>query len=273
MSEATAFLIESPSASASGIETTRPSGCEATAASMICAICTMLKPSGERYSTVTPRSSAALSTPFLTTDQNGSEAWPWLTTTKRMSWAMRRAGDADHRRRRRRPCVNPSFMMLAPLAGSCFCLRVSPGRGSCQSGICPLVEGALVRARRLAAARALPDMAACGSRRTIQPIRRAAQEVFGEQARAAARAAGGRPRAASPAGRGPWSGSPAGGGVPAHRADRGPAAATPPRPCARRPRPRRGPRAWPAADTPSGRQAAGACRARLMQSPRSQLQS
>ena len=28
-----------------------------------------------------------LSTPFLTTDQNGSEAWPWLTTTMRMSWA------------------------------------------------------------------------------------------------------------------------------------------------------------------------------------------
>ena len=46
MPEATAFLIESPSASASGIETTRPSGCEATAASMICAICTMSKVSG-----------------------------------------------------------------------------------------------------------------------------------------------------------------------------------------------------------------------------------
>ena len=88
MPEATAFLIESPSASASGIETTRPSGCEATAASMICAICTMSKVPGERYSTVTPRSSAAWSTPFLTTDQNGSEAWPWLTTTKRMSWAI-----------------------------------------------------------------------------------------------------------------------------------------------------------------------------------------
>ena len=74
MPEATAFLIASPSASASGIETTRPSGCEATAASMIWPICTMLKPSGERYSAVTPRSSAALSTPFLTTDQNGSDA-------------------------------------------------------------------------------------------------------------------------------------------------------------------------------------------------------
>ena len=35
MPEATALRIESPSASASGTETTRPSGCEATAASMI----------------------------------------------------------------------------------------------------------------------------------------------------------------------------------------------------------------------------------------------
>ena len=39
MPDATAFLIESPSASASGIETTRPSGLEATAASISCAIC------------------------------------------------------------------------------------------------------------------------------------------------------------------------------------------------------------------------------------------
>ena len=46
MPAATAFLIESPSASASGIETTRPSGCEATAASISCAICTMSKVSG-----------------------------------------------------------------------------------------------------------------------------------------------------------------------------------------------------------------------------------
>jgi hypothetical protein len=59
MPDATALRIESPSASASGTETTRPSGCEATAASMICAICTMLKVSGERYSTSTPRSAAA----------------------------------------------------------------------------------------------------------------------------------------------------------------------------------------------------------------------
>ena len=38
---------------------------------MSCDICTMSKVSGARYSTVTPRSSAAWSTPFLTTDQNG----------------------------------------------------------------------------------------------------------------------------------------------------------------------------------------------------------
>ena len=56
MPEATALRIESPSASASGTETTRPSGCEATAASMIWPICTMSNVSGAWYSTLTPRS-------------------------------------------------------------------------------------------------------------------------------------------------------------------------------------------------------------------------
>ena len=46
MPDATAFSIEVPSASASGIETTSPSGWEATAASMIWAICTMSNVSG-----------------------------------------------------------------------------------------------------------------------------------------------------------------------------------------------------------------------------------
>ena len=41
---------------------------------------TMSKVSGARYSTLAPVSFAARSTPFLTTDQNGSLAWPWLTT-------------------------------------------------------------------------------------------------------------------------------------------------------------------------------------------------
>src|SRR6185436_12934408 len=32
-----------------------------------------------------PRSAAAWSTPFFTTDQNGSDAWPWVTTSIVMS--------------------------------------------------------------------------------------------------------------------------------------------------------------------------------------------
>ena len=81
MPAATAARIESPSASASGIETTSPSGCEATAASISCAIATMSKVCGAWYWTSTPISSAASSTPFLTTDQNASDAWPWVITT------------------------------------------------------------------------------------------------------------------------------------------------------------------------------------------------
>ena len=56
-----------------------------TAASINWLMATMSKVSGARYSTLAPVSCAAFSTPFLTTDQNGSEAWPWLTTM--MSWA------------------------------------------------------------------------------------------------------------------------------------------------------------------------------------------
>ena len=48
MPAATAFFTESPSAEASGIETTSPSGFDATAASIICAILAMSKVSGER---------------------------------------------------------------------------------------------------------------------------------------------------------------------------------------------------------------------------------
>src|ERR1051325_5403371 len=80
---ATAFLIDGPSAFASGIDTTRPSGFEATAASINCDIATMSNFGGAWYSTLTPMSFAAASTPFFTTDQNGSEVWPCLTTTKR----------------------------------------------------------------------------------------------------------------------------------------------------------------------------------------------
>ena len=47
MPAATAFFIDAPSAAASGIETTRPSGLEATAASISCAISTMSKVSGD----------------------------------------------------------------------------------------------------------------------------------------------------------------------------------------------------------------------------------
>ena len=43
----------------------------------------MSKVSGARYSTVAPVTFCASSTPFLTTDQNGSEAWPCTTTTIR----------------------------------------------------------------------------------------------------------------------------------------------------------------------------------------------
>ena len=83
MPAATAASIDGPSASASGIVTTMPSGCEATAASMIWLISTMSNVPGAWYSTVTPMSSAAASTPLAATDQNGSDDWPWDTTTKR----------------------------------------------------------------------------------------------------------------------------------------------------------------------------------------------
>ena len=85
MPAATADLIESPRASASGIEMARPSGWLATAESISWPIWIMSNVSGARYSTVTPRSFAAASKPFLTIDQNGSAAWPWVTATIRMA--------------------------------------------------------------------------------------------------------------------------------------------------------------------------------------------
>ena len=72
---ATAALIDLPSASASGIETTSPSGLLATAASTSWAIVTMSKVSGARYSTVrSGKSLAASSTPRLATDQKPEAA-------------------------------------------------------------------------------------------------------------------------------------------------------------------------------------------------------
>src|SRR6266540_4076145 len=79
----TAFLIDGPSASASGMLTIRPSGFEATAPSIRWLMATMSKVPGARYSAVTASSAAAALTPLATTDQNGSEAWPWVTTTIR----------------------------------------------------------------------------------------------------------------------------------------------------------------------------------------------
>ena len=81
---ATAFWMLGPSAFASGIETTRPCGFLATAASISCAILVMSNVSGAAYSTLTPMSLPAWSTPFLKIDQNGSDACPWVTTSIRM---------------------------------------------------------------------------------------------------------------------------------------------------------------------------------------------
>ena len=85
MPASTAAWIDGPSASASGMLTTSPSGCEATAASIRSLIATMSNVSGAWYSTVTPMSSAAASTPLAATDQNGSDACPCVTTTNRKS--------------------------------------------------------------------------------------------------------------------------------------------------------------------------------------------
>src|SRR5688500_11463389 len=81
-----AFCTDSCNATGSGMEMARPSGSEATAASISWLICTMSNVSGALYSTSTPMSAAAWSTPFLTTDQNGSEACPWVTTAILMSF-------------------------------------------------------------------------------------------------------------------------------------------------------------------------------------------
>ena len=113
MPEATAFLIESPSAATSGIETAMPSGRLATVASISWLIWTMSKVSGARYSTVTPMSFAAASAPFLITDQNGSAAWPWVTTMIRMgSWAM--AAEARPTAKRTEAAVVASAFMGRP---------------------------------------------------------------------------------------------------------------------------------------------------------------
>src|SRR6266511_318280 len=79
----TAFLIDGPSASASGMLTIRPSGFEATAPSIRWLLATMSKVGGALYVTDTPSSWAAALTPFDTIDQNGSDAWPWVTTAMR----------------------------------------------------------------------------------------------------------------------------------------------------------------------------------------------
>ena len=88
---ATAARIESPNASASGIETTRPSGLVAMAASISCAMATMSKVAGAWYWTIAPILSPPASTPFLTTDQKGSDAWPWVMNMMRAgpsAWAL-----------------------------------------------------------------------------------------------------------------------------------------------------------------------------------------
>src|SRR5439155_6122038 len=56
---------------------------EATAASISWLIATMSKVCGARYSAVSPSSWAAAVTPLATTDQNGSDACPCVTTTMR----------------------------------------------------------------------------------------------------------------------------------------------------------------------------------------------
>ena len=75
------FLTLGPSAVASGSEMTSPDGFFAQAASMSWPIFTMSKVSGALYVTLTPMSLPPWSTPFLKIDQNGSEAWPWVTTS------------------------------------------------------------------------------------------------------------------------------------------------------------------------------------------------
>ena len=69
MPDATAFFTGPLSASVSGMETTRPSGFEAMAASSSFTMAGISKVSGARYSVVTPSCLPASSTPFLTTDQ------------------------------------------------------------------------------------------------------------------------------------------------------------------------------------------------------------
>src|SRR6266508_259151 len=79
----TAFLIDGPRASASGMLTISPSGFDATAPSIRWLMATMSKVGGALYVTDTPSSWAAALTPFDTIDQNGSDAWPWVTTAMR----------------------------------------------------------------------------------------------------------------------------------------------------------------------------------------------
>src|SRR5205807_615097 len=76
----TAPWIDFWSALGSGIDTIRPSGLRATWVSMSWLMATMSNLVGASYVYCTPMSLAPWATPFLTTDQNGSEAWPWVTT-------------------------------------------------------------------------------------------------------------------------------------------------------------------------------------------------
>src|SRR6218665_2622750 len=90
----TSRSMAGPRADASGSETTRPSGFWLTAASISRLIATMSKLSGARYLTLTPASLPPASTPFLTTDQNASLAWPWVTTAMVWAWPQAHAADS-----------------------------------------------------------------------------------------------------------------------------------------------------------------------------------
>src|SRR3954469_14061287 len=133
-------------ASASGSDTTSPSGRLDTTLSMICAMRAMSNVSGEMYSTLTPSVLAASSTPRLTTDQYGSDACPCVTTTSRVpsSAATRcdgarvapttRAAASPASRRRVTPIMCPPFFarVLAPLCRTLTVLlmNVSDGESS-----------------------------------------------------------------------------------------------------------------------------------------------
>src|SRR5215217_341838 len=83
-----AWRAKSDSASGSTTVIAMPLGSEAMAASIFFCISTTSNDSGARYSTSTPKSLEACLRPFCTTDQNGSEADPWVTMTRRRSFRL-----------------------------------------------------------------------------------------------------------------------------------------------------------------------------------------